>query len=230
MEQHDILARLRKLADPAYQTFQAALIPTIGPRRVLGVRRPARRRLARQLHGTDEARAFLARLPHQYYDENNLHGLLINEEKNYDAAVAALDAFLPVVDNWATCDLLSPCAFAARPAALAEQAQRWMASDHPFAVRFGVGVLLRWYLDDPWFQPEQLKWAASVCCEEYYVNMMVAWYFATALAKQYPVVLPWLQERRLPRWVHNKTIQKAVESYRITPEQKQALRALRWKE
>ena len=229
MEQCDILARLQALADPEYKTFQAALMPTVDPDRVLGVRMPALRRLARQLRGTDQARAFLARLPHAFYEENNLHGLLLCEEKDYAASVAALEAFLPFVDNWATCDLLSPKAFAARPDPLPGQVRCWLADPHPYTVRFGVGVLLRWYLDEPWFAPEQLAWAASVCCEEYYVNMMAAWYFATALAKQYPAALPWLEERRLPRWVHNKTIQKAVESWRVSPEHKQALRALRWK-
>ena len=229
MEQHDILARLRELADPAYQSFQSALIPTIDPQRVLGVRMPALRRLARQLHGTDEARAFLARLPHQYYDENNLHGLLINEEKDYDAAVAALDAFLPFVDNWATCDLLSPKAFRKHPPELRKQIRRWVEDAHTYTVRFGLGMLMSFYLDEG-FQMEDLDLAAGVRREEYYVKMMAAWYFATALAKQYDAALPYLRQRRLDRWTHNKTIQKAVESYRITPEQKDELRSLRWKD
>ena len=209
--------------------MRSALMPTIDPDRVLGVRMPALRQLARQLRGSDAARAFMARLPHALYEENNLHGLLLCAEPDYDKTVAELDRFLPCVDNWATCDLMSPRAFRARPGALPGQTRRWMADPHPYTVRFGVGVLLRWYLDDPWFAPAQLEWAAAVCCEEYYVNMMVAWYFATALAKQYPAALPWLEQRRLPRWVHNKTIQKAVESYRVSPEHKQTLRALRWK-
>ena len=229
MTPDDIPARLQALADPEYKTFQSALMPTIDPDRVLGVRMPALRQLASQLRGSDAARAFMARLPHALYEENNLHGLLLCAEPDYDKTVAELDRFLPCVDNWATCDLLSPRAFRARPGALPGQTRRWMADPHPYTVRFGVGVLLRWYLDDPWFAPAQLEWAAAVCCEEYYVNMMVAWYFATALAKQYPAALPWLEQRRLPRWVHNKTIQKAVESYRVSPEHKQTLRALRWK-
>lgn len=227
MRDETIPARLRALADPDYRAFQCGLMPTVDPARVLGVRTPDLRRLARELAGGDEAAAFLARLPHETYEENNLHGLLLNGLRDYGAAVAGLEAFLPFVDNWATCDLLSPKAFAPRPAALPGQARRWMADDRPYTVRFGVGVLLRWYLDDPWFAPEQLGWAAAVCGEDYYVNMMVAWYFATALAKQYPAALPWLEEGRLPRWVHNKTIQKAVESYRVPPDRKQALRALR---
>ena len=222
-----VRARLRALADPAYRDFQCRLMPTVDPARVLGVRTPDLRRLARELAGGPEAEAFLARLPHAFYDENNLHGLLLNGRRDYAAAVAGLEAFLPFVDNWATCDLLSPRAFAARPAALPGQLRRRLADPHPFTLRFAVGALLRWYLDDPWFDPEQLGWAAAVCCEEYYVNMAVAWYFATALAKQYPAALPWLEQGRLPLWVHNKTIQKAVESYRVPPERKQALRALR---
>lgn len=229
MERQDILARLRALADPGYKAFQAALMPTVDPDRVLGVRMPALRALARQLRDSDEAGAFLDRLPHTFYEENNLHGLLLCAEPDYGKTVAGLERFLPFVDNWATCDLLSPRAFSPRPGELADQARRWMAAPHPYTVRFGVGVLLRWYLDDPWFAPAHLEWVAAVCCEEYYVNMMAAWYFATALAKQYPAALPWLEQRRLPRWVHNKTIQKAVESYRVSPEHKQTLRALRWK-
>ena len=143
--------------------------------------------------------------------------------------MAALETFLPYVDNWATCDLLSPRAFRAHPPELPDQIRRWAEDRHPYTVRFGLGMLLSFYLDEA-FRPEYLELAAGVRREEYYVRMMVAWYFATALAKQYDASLPYLEQRRLDRWIHNKTIQKAVESYRITPEQKGYLRSLRWKD
>ena len=168
-------------------------------------------------------------LPHRYYEENNLHGLLLSAMPDYDAVVAALEAFLPHVDNWATCDLLSPKVFRKHPSELPGQIRRWVADPHPYTVRFGLGMLLSFYLDEA-FRPEYLDLAAGVRREEYYVKMMVAWYFATALAKQYAAALPYVEERRLDRWTHNKTIQKAVESYRITPEQKAYLRSLRWRE
>ena len=154
---------------------------------------------------------------------NNVHGCLISAMTDYEQTVAALDAFLPYVDNWATCDLISPKAFKKHPAPLLEQCRTWMASDHAYTVRFGIGVLLSFYLDDA-FAPEQLEWAADLRSGEYYVNMMTAWYFATALAKQYDAALPYIQHQRLDPWTHNKAIQKAVESYRITPEQKDLLR------
>ena len=215
--------------DPAYRAFQSKLMPTVDPETVIGVRMPALRKLARELAGTPLAEGFLQRLPHRYYEENNLHGLLLSSIPDYAAAVAALEKFLPFVDNWATCDLLSPKAFRRHPPALPEQIRRWAGDPHPYTVRFGLGMLMSFYLEGA-FRPEYLDLAASVRREEYYVKMMAAWYFATALAKQYDAALPYVEERRLDRWTHNKTIQKAVESYRITPEQKAYLRSLRWRE
>ena len=221
-----IAARLAALADPGYADFQRRLMPTVPPETVVGVRMPQLRKLAKSLRGTEEAAAFLAALPHETYEENNLHGLLIGEERDYSRAVEALERFLPYVDNWATCDLLHPKAFDRRPEALPGQLERWIGSGRTYTVRFGLGMLMSLYLDEA-FQPAYLELAASVRSEEYYVNRMVAWYFATALAKQYAAALPYLEENRLGLWVHNKTIQKAVESYRITPEQKAYLRTLR---
>ena len=225
----DIQKLLFDRQDPAYQAFQSKLMPTVDPETVIGVRTPALRKLAKELAGTPAAEEFLRRLPHRYYEENNLHGLLICALRDYGAAVAALEEFLPRVDNWATCDLLCPRAFEERPPELPDQLRRWAADPHPYTVRFGLGMLLSFYLDEA-FRPEYLELAAGVRREEYYVRMMVAWYFATALAKQYDASLPYLEQRRLDRWTHNKTIQKAVESYRITPEQKGYLRSLRWKD
>ena len=222
----DIQRMLFDRQDLAYQAFQSRLIPTLDPSLVIGVRMPALRKLAKELAGTPLAEGFLQQLPHRYYEENNLHGLLISALPDYGAVAAALEAFLPHVDNWATCDLLSPKAFRKHPAGLPEQIRRWTADAHAYTVRFGLGMLMSFYLDGE-FRPEYLDLAAGVRREEYYVKMMVAWYFATALAKQYDKALPYLADCRLDRWTHNKTIQKAVESYRITPEQKVYLRSLR---
>lgn len=228
MDMDAIQEKLFALQDLNYRQFQAKLMPTVDPEQIIGVRMPALRKLAKELKGTAEAEAFLAALPHRYYDENNLHGLLLCARSGYEETVAGLEIFLPHVDNWATCDLLSPRAFRTHPPQLPEQIRRWLDSGDTYTVRFGLEMLMSFYLDEC-FRPEYLDWAAEVKSEEYYVRMMVAWYFATALAKQYDAALPYLTSRRLEQWTHNKTIQKAVESYRITPEQKDALRALRWK-
>lgn len=228
MDMDTIQEKLFALQDLNYRQFQAKLMPTVDPEQIIGARMPALRKLAKELKGTAEAEAFLAALPHRYYDENNLHGLLLCARSGYEETVAGLEDFLPHVDNWATCDLLSPRAFRSHPLQLPGQIRRWLDSGDTYTVRFGLEMLMSFYLDEC-FRPEYLDWAAEVKSEEYYVRMMVAWYFATALAKQYDAALPYLTSRRLEQWTHNKTIQKAVESYRITPEQKDALRALRWK-
>ena len=228
MAESAVTARLRALADEKYRAFQSGLVPTLAPGRILGVRMPELRALARQLKGSPEAADFMSTLPHEFYDENNLHGLLINELKDYGETLRELRRFLPFVDNWATCDLLSPKSFKKRPEGLLGEVEAWISSRETYTVRFGVGVLLGFYLDEG-FEPGQLELAASACCDEYYVNMMTAWYFATALAKQYGAALPYLQERRLDPWTHNKTIQKALERRRISEEQKTCLRALRIK-
>ena len=222
----DIQTALFALRDPPYQAFQSKLIPTIDPQTVIGVRMPALRKLAREIAGTPVAGGFLQELPHRYYEENNLHGLLISAIPDYDGAVAALETFLPYVDNWATCDLLSPKAFRKHPPELRKQIRRWVEDAHTYTVRFGLGMLMSFYLDED-FRSEYLEIPAQVQSEEYYVNMMIAWYMATALAKQWDAAIPYIQERRLSEWVHRKSIQKAVESYRITPEQKEYLKGLR---
>ena len=228
MRSDAVFQRLSELSDPTYRDFHAGLIPNISPETILGVRVPALRKLARELRGSTEAQEFMAALPHEYYDENCLHGLLINDIKDFGATVSALDAFLPYVDNWAVCDLISPRSFKSRPPELAAHVRRWLESSHSYTVRFGIGVLMSFYLDEG-FEPAQLEAVAERCCEEYYVNMMVAWYFATALAKQYEEALAVIRDGRLDLWTHNKAIQKAVESRRITDEQKEELKALRRK-
>lgn len=228
MRSEAVFQRLSELSDPTYRDFHAGLIPNISPETILGVRVPALRKLARELRGSAEAQEFMAALPHEYYDENCLHGLLINDIKDFGATVSALDAFLPYVDNWAVCDLISPRSFKSRPPELAAHVRRWLDSSHSYTVRFGIGVLMSFYLDEG-FEPAQLEAVAERCCEEYYVNMMVAWYFATAMAKQPEAALPYIENRRLSRWTHNKAIQKSIESRRIPDETKAYLKTLRWK-
>ena len=223
-----IQARLFELQDLSYRDFQCKLMPTVDPDTVIGVRTPDLRKLAKSFSKEPEAEAFLRTLPHKYYEENNLHGFLIETMKDYSQVIAALNAFLPYVDNWATCDQIRPKIFKKHLPELREQIQVWMASSHTYIVRFGIEMLMSFYLDEQ-FQPEYLDWVADVHSEEYYVNMMIAWYFATALAKQYDAALPYLQEHRLEPWTHNKAIQKAIESYRITDEQKAYLRSLKGK-
>ena len=224
----DIRARLFALADGRYRDFQSGLIPGLDPGRIIGVRTPALRALARELAGTDEAERLMDSLPHEYYEEDNLHALFINAAAGYDAAAARLERFLPHVDNWATCDLLKPKAFKKRPEGLEGLAARWMGSAHTYTARFGIGVYMNFYLGEG-FDTRQLDAAARCCRGDYYVDMMVAWYFATALAKREAETLPYLTGRRLSPWAHNKTIQKACESFRISPELKERLKGMKVK-
>ena len=223
-----ITEQLFALQDLEYKKFHSKLMPTIDSDVIIGVRTPELRKLAKTLKGTPEAERFLTELPHQYYEENNLHGFLLESIKEFDACVTALNAFLPYVDNWATCDMMSPKALKKDLAKLYEWVKIWMASKETYTVRFGVNMLMKYYLEEE-FRPEYPELVASIRSEEYYIKMVVAWYFATALAKQYEAVLPYLLEHRLDAWTHNKTIQKAVESYRITPEQKAFLKILKFK-
>lgn len=221
-----ISEELFALQDTEYQVFQSKLMPTIPPETVIGVRTPLLRKRAKELAGTPQAESFLHDLPHRYYEENNLHAFLIEQIRDYDTALAETERFLPYINNWATCDCFCPKVFAKHKAELLIPLRRWLGSDQTYTVRYAMGMLMRYYLDED-FQPEYLAWVAGVHSEEYYLNMMRAWYFATALAKQPDAALPWLTDRRLDVWTHNKTIQKAAESYRIPPEMKQQLRELR---
>lgn len=221
-----ISEQLFALQDTEYQTFQSKLMPAIPSETVIGVRTPLLRKLAKELAGTPQAEEFLHSLPHRYYEENNLHAFLIEQIRDYDTVLAETETFLPYIDNWATCDCFCPKVFAKHKAELLASIRRWLNSGKLYPVRYAMGMLMRYYLDEG-FRPEYLAWVAGVHSEEYYLNMMRAWYFATALAKQPDAALPWLTERRLDVWTHNKTIQKAVESCRISPEMKQQLRELR---
>lgn len=218
--------RLYALRDIGYADFQSKLVPNIPRERFIGVRTPDMRKLAKQLAKEENAQAFMADVPHAYYDENILHALLIGESRDYEACIRALDAFLPYVDNWAVCDILSPKVLSKNKPDLLERIRGWIASAHPYTCRFGMEMLMTWFLDAD-FQSEYLELPAGVRSEEYYVRMMVAWFFATALAKQWDAAIPYLQQARLDRWTHHKTIQKAIESYRIPQERKAYLRTLR---
>lgn len=221
-----IRARLFSLQDTAYGDFTAALMPTVPRETVIGVRMPALRQLARALRGTPEAAAFLQQLPHAFYEENNLHAFLLEGIRDFEACLAAVNRFLPLVDNWATCDCMNPAAFKKAPERLLPEIEKWLHSGKTYVIRFGIGMLMRHFLDER-FHMKYLYQVSSIDGQDYYVRMMIAWYFATALAKQYDATLPLLQQRVLPAWTHNKAIQKAIESRRITPAQKDVLRALK---
>lgn len=224
----DIQKALFALQDQKYRDFHSKLMPTVDPACIIGIRTPELRKFAKQFAKSGAAEAFLRELPHTYYEENNLHGFLIESMRDFDRVVVELNVFLPHVDNWATCDMMRPKVFAKHREDLLPWIRCWMAEEHPYTIRFGIEMLMVHFLEDA-FEPEYLDWVAALRAEEYYVNMMIAWYFATALAKQYDAVLPVLEERRLDAWTHNKAIQKAVESYRITAEQKEYLRSLKIK-
>lgn len=228
MKPEIIKAELFKLQDAKYRDFQIKLIPTVDPETVIGVRTPQLRAFAKGLLKNGSYEKFLESLPHGYFDENQLHVFLLSGMKDYESCMEGVQDFLPYIDNWATCDQLSPKAFKKHRPELLECIYSWIRSDKTYTIRFAVGMLMQHFLDED-FDMAYPEMVAGVRSQEYYVNMMLAWYFATALAKQYDTVLPYIEERRLDAWTHNKTIQKAVESYRVTAEQKEYLKSLRIK-
>lgn len=221
-----VLKMLFERQDKEYALFQAKLTPTVPLERFIGVRVPEVRKLAKQIFKAGDYQDFLDTLPHNYYDEDMLHGLILSEMKDYDTCISQVERFLPYVDNWAVCDIMSPKVFKKNKDALLGQIRKWVASDHVYTCRFGMEMLMSHFLDED-FKPEYLELPASVHSEEYYVNMMIAWFYATALAKQWEATFPYIEENRLDRWCHNKSIQKARESNRITPEQKETLKGLK---
>lgn len=222
----EIRDALFQMRDEPYRAFQVKLIPTIDPDAMIGVRTPALRKLARQLYVAGDAAVFLDDLPHSYFDENQLHAFILSEMRDYDECISAVCRFLPFVDNWATCDQLSPQVFRKHRPLLLRCILEWLDSGQTYTVRFAIGMLMAHHLDEA-FEPEYPRMVAGVHSDEYYVKMMVAWYFATALAKQYETVLPYIETRALEPWTHNKAIQKALESYRIPDEHKAHLRGLK---
>ena len=219
---------LFELQDLKYRDFQSKLLPKTEKEKIIGVRTPILRKFAKEFAQTKEAQKFLQELPHQYYEENNLHLMLVTQIRDYKKCLKEVTQFLPYIDNWATCDLPLPKCFEKHKAELIVDVKNWIVSNDTYTIRYGIGVLLRLYLDED-FKDEYPKLVSAVISDEYYVNMMLAWYFATALAKQYGQILPFLEQRRLDQWTHNKAIQKAVESCRITEEQKAYLKTLKIK-
>ena len=226
MINEEIREKLYDRQDLKYRDFQAKLIPGMEPEKMIGVRTPDLRKIAKQMAKREDIGEFLENLPHEFFDENQVHAFVISELKDYGRCVQGVERFLPFVDNWATCDQMSPKVFKKHRPELLDSIKEWIRSEHTYTVRFAVGMLMQHYLDED-FDPAYPEMVAEVQSEEYYIRMMIAWYFATALAKQYEAVLPYIEERRLEPWTHNKTIQKAVESYRITPEQKEYLKSLK---
>lgn len=217
---------LFELQDLKYRDFQSKLLPKTEKEKIIGVRTPILRKFAKEFAQTKEAQKFLQELPHQYYEENNLHLMLVTQIRDYKKCLKEVTQFLPYIDNWATCDLPLPKCFEKHKAELIVDVKNWIVSNDTYTIRYGIGVLLRLYLDED-FKDEYPKLVSAVISDEYYVNMMIAWYFATVLAKQWEAVIGYLKDRKLPEWVHRKTIQKAIESNRITEEQKAELRGLR---
>ena len=222
----EIQKQLFELQDMAYRDFHSRLMSGIDKKTVIGIRVPMLRKYAKSIAGTELAEKFIKELPHCYYEENNLHMMLITGIKDYDRCLTEIERFLPYIDNWATCDFPAPKCFENHKEDLLPVIKRWIASSETYTIRYGIGMLMRLYLDAD-FDTEYVRIVAEVKSDEYYVNMMIAWYMATALAKQWDAVIPYIEEHRMSDWVHRKTIQKAVESYRIMDEQKRYLKEYR---
>lgn len=224
----EITEKLISLSDDEYREFHSNLMPTVNKDTILGVRTPKVRALAKELKSDPEIENFLEALPHQYYEENNLHGFLLEYIKDFDECVKRIDAFLPYINNWATCDCVKPKVLGKHKDELLRYIKKWISSNETYTVRYGVNMLMGFYLDDD-FKPEYLQMVCDIKTEEYYVKMVIAWYFATALAKHYDETLKFITDYKLEKWTHNKAIQKAIESNRISVEQKEYLRTLKVK-
>ena len=217
---------LFSLQDLKYKDFHQKLMPTVNPDKVIGIRTPALRKFAKDFGKREEAKEFIKKLPHKYYEEDNLHAFLLEEIKDYNHLIRELNNFLPFVDNWATCDMMRPKILKSHKTELLVDIKKWLNSDNTYTIRFAVNCLMLYYLEED-FKPEYLDWVKNIESDEYYINMVRAWYFATALAKQYNEAVKILENNALDKWTHNKTIQKAIESYRITKEQKDYIRTLK---
>lgn len=224
---NNITDKLFKLQDKKYQEMQFKIIPNIDNSTIIGVRTPEIRKLAKELIKEDY-KSFLEELPHKYFDENQLHAFIISELKDFNECIDYTNKFLPYIDNWATCDQMSPKVFKKNKDNLLKEIKVWIKSKETYTIRFAIGMLMSYFLDED-FNKKYLELVSKIKSKEYYVNMMIAWYFATALAKQYKDTIIYLENNKLDTWVHNKTIQKAIESYRITNDQKEYLRSLKKK-
>lgn len=223
----NLQAELFSLQDLKYKDFQQRLMPTVNPDKVIGIRAPVLRKFAKDFSKRAEAERFIKNLPHKYFEENNLHAFLLEEIKDYDVLIQELNRFLPFVDNWATCDGLRPKILKNYKTELLDDIKIWLKSPNTYTVRFAVNCLMNYFLEED-FKPEYLQWVKNIESEEYYINMVRAWYFATALAKQYDETVKILENKELDKWTHNKTIQKAIESYRVSAERKKTLRKLKY--
>lgn len=222
----EITTQLFIMQDNEYKEFHGRLMPTVNPDTILGIRVPILRKFSNQLAKSlskEKLIEFMNELPHKYYEENNIHAFLIEKIKDFDECIVALEKFLPFVDNWATCDMMNPKILKKNTQQLFCKIKEWITSPHVYTIRYGIGMLMRYFLDDN-FKTEYLDMVAAVKSDEYYVNMMKAWFFATALAKQYEATLPYIKEKRLDNWSHNKAIQKSIESFRVPKEHKEELR------
>ena len=228
MKKSDLRKELKKLQDVKYRDMQVKIIPTVKPESIIGVRTPELKAMAKEILKSGDYKDFLNDLPHKYFEENQLHAFILSGMKDADECFVELEKFLPYVDNWATCDQMSPKIFKKHKDELLKRVKVWIASDEPYTIRFGIGMLMEHFLDDD-FDAKYPAMVAKLRSDEYYVNMMIAWYFATALAKQYDSILPYIEKKKLDKWTHNKAIQKSVECYRITDEQKTYLKTLKIK-
>ena len=219
---------LFSMQDIEYKSFHAKLIPNVEKDTIIGVRTPELRKYAKEFAKTDQAEEFIKLLPHKYYEENNLHAFILEQIKDYDKCIAEVERFLPYVDNWATCDTMAPKVFKKNLSKLLEKIKQWIKASDTYTIRFAIEMLMKYFLDDE-FDVVYPKMVSEVNSDEYYIKMMIAWYFATALAKQYDIILPFIENQELEAWTHNKAIQKAIESRRVSEEQKNYLRTLKIK-
>ena len=228
MNLNEIRAELFKMQDMDYRDFNSKLIPTVDKESMIGIRTPDLRKYAKQLGKSSDVIEFLQTLPHKYFDENQLHAFIISEIKDFNSCVDKVNEFLPYVDNWATCDQLSPKVFKKHHKELIAYIKDWLKSDKVYTLRFGIGMLMEHFLDED-FDILYTETVSKIRSDEYYINMMIAWYFATALAKQYESIIPFIENNSLDIWTHNKAIQKSVESLRISDEKKEYLKSLKIK-
>ena len=221
-----IYEKLKEHQDTEYREFQGNLVPNVDKETLIGVRTPQMRKIAKEEFGTEEAELFLKALPHTYYEENLVHFFLISMIRDFDECVKEVEIFLPYVDCWPVCDQSTPKVFAKNHEKILPLIRKWIGSEHVYTARFGIRMLMNEFLGDD-FRPEYLEWVASVKGEDYYIKMMVAWFFATALAKKYDESVVYIEERKLDDWTRRKAIQKAIESFRVSDEHKEYLRLLR---
>ena len=221
-----IYGRLLSYQDEKYKDFQSKLVPNIDKKTIIGVKTPQMRKIVKEVYGTKESTIFLQTLPHQYYEENHIHFFLISKIKDFDECIKEVERFLPYIDCWPVCDQATPLVFKKNHDKLLPLIKKWINSNHVYTARFGIRMLMNEFLNDD-FKEEYLEWVASKNGDDYYLKMMVAWFFATALAKQYDATIKYIKNRSLDPWIHKKTIQKAVESYRVSDEHKEYLKKFR---